>query len=255
MTDKQPTFSGHLVDLSQPKEPRLDWSDMDNTVSDEQHGRYVTAQAIDHALLALKAEQPAQAEIERLKAELDEWELAAHAARIAPNTGMVPVKSAAIIAINEELNRLRAAQQPAAQGEPVAGLPPLMMREVYDAIRGAYDLGYNDARNAGAVSGDGAPGYDGRSVEADHGCALANRLVYLMQRQASHPSPAAQVPDGWRIAKSSDGLEISIAGPGGCCKVHKREGNATDLMFFRLVDALLAASQPAAQSQEGASDA
>lgn len=45
-----------------------------------------------------------------------------------------------------------------------------------DAIRDAYDLGYNDARNAKAVPGDSAPGYHGRDVETDHGGALFNTL-------------------------------------------------------------------------------
>ncbi|MCH8180200.1 MAG: hypothetical protein IIA02_10520 [Proteobacteria bacterium] len=55
-------------------------------------------------------------------------------------------------------------------------LGPLAKRNIYDAIRGAYDLGYNDARNARTVPGDFAPGYDGRSVEEDHGGALFNIL-------------------------------------------------------------------------------
>lgn len=55
-------------------------------------------------------------------------------------------------------------------------LGELAKRNVYDAIRGAYDLGYNDARNARAVPGDSAPDYEGRSVEADHGGALINSL-------------------------------------------------------------------------------
>ena len=59
--------------------------------------------------------------------------------------------------------------------EPLT-LGPLAKRNIYDAIRGAYDLGYNDARNARTVPGDSAPGYDGRSVEEDHGGALFNLL-------------------------------------------------------------------------------
>jgi hypothetical protein len=59
--------------------------------------------------------------------------------------------------------------------EPVA-LHPVAKRRVFDAIRGAYDLGYNDARGAQAVHGDSAPGYKGRDVEADHGGALISAL-------------------------------------------------------------------------------
>lgn len=66
-------------------------------------------------------------------------------------------------------------EPPAATPEPVT-LGPLAKRNIYDAIRGAYDLGYNDARNARTVPGDSAPGYDGRSVEEDHGGALFNLL-------------------------------------------------------------------------------
>lgn len=62
----------------------------------------------------------------------------------------------------------------------------LIKREVFDAIRGAYDLGYNDARNARTAPGDGAPGYKGRDVEADHGGALLHRLDHLL---AAQPTP------------------------------------------------------------------
>jgi len=65
--------------------------------------------------------------------------------------------------------------QPAPVQEPVA-LHPVAKRRVFDAIRGAYDLGYNDARGARAVHGDSAPGYKGRDVEADHGGALISAL-------------------------------------------------------------------------------
>ena len=55
-------------------------------------------------------------------------------------------------------------------------LGALAKRNILDAIREAYDLGYNDARNAKAVPGDSAPGYHGRDVETDHGGALFNTL-------------------------------------------------------------------------------
>jgi hypothetical protein len=59
--------------------------------------------------------------------------------------------------------------------EPVA-LHAMAKRRIFDAIRGAYDLGYNDARGARAVHGDSLPGYKGRDVEADHGGALFSAL-------------------------------------------------------------------------------
>lgn len=55
-------------------------------------------------------------------------------------------------------------------------LGALAKRRIFDAIRGAYDLGYNDARNARTTPGDSAPGYKGRDVEADHGGALLSAL-------------------------------------------------------------------------------
>lgn len=72
------------------------------------------------------------------------------------------------------------------QGVP-DGFWPMARRRVFDYIRGAYDLGYNDARNARTIPGDGAPGYKGRDVEADHGGALLHALEAL----ASTP-PASQ---------------------------------------------------------------
>jgi len=57
-----------------------------------------------------------------------------------------------------------------------AELGLLAKRRIFDAIRSAYDLGYNDARSTKAVSGDSAPGYKGREVEADHGGALLSSL-------------------------------------------------------------------------------
>lgn len=79
--------------------------------------------------------------------------------------------------------------------KPVA-LGPLAKRRVFDYIRGAYDLGYNDARNAKAVPGDNAPGYQGRDVEADHGGALLNALKVTLQ-PATHGEPVAKVCHGF----------------------------------------------------------
>jgi hypothetical protein len=71
--------------------------------------------------------------------------------------------------------------------EPVA-LHAMAKRRVFDAIRGAYDLGYNDSRGARAAHGDSAPGYKGRDVESDHGGALISAL----ERYTT--PPAAQRP-------------------------------------------------------------
>ncbi|MDP4076196.1 hypothetical protein [Acidovorax sp. A1169] len=63
----------------------------------------------------------------------------------------------------------------------------LAEREVKDAIRSAYDLGYNDARGMRAVTGDGAPGYRGQQVEKDHGGALLARLRAIAPTEAAAP--------------------------------------------------------------------
>ena len=81
----------------------------------------------------------------------------------------------------EALEEAIAEQQAAEPG----ALGPLARRRVFDYIRGAYDLGYSDARNAKAVKGDGAPGYKGRDVEADHGGALLNALNAQVTQQAA----------------------------------------------------------------------
>lgn len=64
----------------------------------------------------------------------------------------------------------------APQAREADRLAALAKRNILDAIRDAYDLGYNDARNAKAAPGDSVPGYHGRDVEADHGSALFNTL-------------------------------------------------------------------------------
>jgi hypothetical protein len=89
---------------------------------------------------------------------------------------------------------LRPAAQPAsAQAGPADVLGALEKRNIFDAIRCAYDLGYNDARNARAVPGDSAPGYDGKNVEADHGSALFNTINNrLSADHGNHAAPAAQ---------------------------------------------------------------
>ena len=82
--------------------------------------------------------------------------------------------------------------QSASKQEPVA-LGALAKRRIFDYIRGAYDLGYNDARNSRAIPGDGAPGYKGRDVEADHGSALFHALEAITAlRKALAEQPAQQ---------------------------------------------------------------
>lgn len=77
--------------------------------------------------------------------------------------------------------------------EPLT-LGPLAKRNIYDAIREAYDLGYNDARNARTVPGDSAPGYDGRSVEEDHGGALFNTLSKRLTPATPEPETCRKRP-------------------------------------------------------------
>ena len=91
----------------------------------------------------------------------------------------------------EQLNRQRKAitaikQARSAPVQPMA-LHTMAKRRVFDAIRGAYDLGYNDARNAQAIPGDSALGYKGRDVEADHG----NALMHALERYTTPPAQTA----------------------------------------------------------------
>jgi hypothetical protein len=62
--------------------------------------------------------------------------------------------------------------------EPVA-LHAVAKRRVFDAIRGAYDLGYNDAK---------AINYKGRDVEKDHGDAL----IHALERYTTPPQRTEQ---------------------------------------------------------------
>ncbi len=75
------------------------------------------------------------------------------------------------------------------EGQQEVVTSPMTKRRVFDAIRGAYDLGFEDARNAKTVPGDSAPGYKGREVEQDHGSALLRAI-------ATTP-PAAEAVKGW----------------------------------------------------------
>jgi len=87
----------------------------------------------------------------------------------------------------------RIAERERAEAPVAQSLNALAKRRIYDAIREAYDIGYSDARNAGARSGDSAPGYKGRDIEEDHGGALLSainaQLAAAPQQapQADHP--------------------------------------------------------------------
>lgn len=91
-----------------------------------------------------------------------------------------------------------AGQQIKAQAEArsTEQLDALDKRRIFDAIRGAYDLGYNDARSAKTVPGDGAPGYAGRDVETDHGGALIRSLE--TRRKVPQPVGREVLSDGER---------------------------------------------------------
>ena len=89
---------------------------------------------------------------------------------------------------------------PTAPAEPVHAqmLNPLSRLRVLDAIREAYDKGYNDARNARnarSTPGDAAPGYKGRQVETDNGRELIHALeatAYLSAIQSAAAAPKAE---------------------------------------------------------------
>ena len=86
-------------------------------------------------------------------------------------------------------------------------LGALGKRRIFDAIRGAYDLGFSDARNAKTVPGDGAPGYKGRDVEADHGEALLNSLNHCI-KLAQQPD---HLPDAGKMVQQPSGGEVKAA--------------------------------------------
>lgn len=112
------------------------------------------------------------------------------------------------------LGRLRdalaALSTAAPAGEPVqattaGALHPVAKRRVFDAIRDAYDLGYNDARNARTIPGDSAPGYKGRDVETDHGGALIHAL-----EAAPQPAQQAAAPGVARGGVDCIGLALDL---------------------------------------------
>jgi hypothetical protein len=93
----------------------------------------------------------------------------------------------------ERMARIKEAIAQIAIGQEPVSASPMNKRRVSDAIRGAYDLGYSDARNAQSIPGDSAPGYKGRDVEADHGSALINAL-YPAPAPAQQPIASGQLP-------------------------------------------------------------
>lgn len=95
----------------------------------------------------------------------------------------------AIERLHAENERLKAQLEAVGASAQAPVIGPLAKRAIGDAIRGAYDLGYSDARNARAVPGDAGPAYVGRDVEADHGSALAHRLSQLATIAARAPNP------------------------------------------------------------------
>lgn len=91
-----------------------------------------------------------------------------------------------------ELRAMLAAapEAPEQAAQPVAQrLGECDRRDILDAIRFVYDLGYNDARNARAVPGDSAPGYAGQQVEAAHGAVL----IADLERRAAQPANVARL--------------------------------------------------------------
>lgn len=145
------------------------------------------------------------------------WQLAHEAERLAALQSAQPaeVSDAAVDLVGNELARQHAvyltresvrdllaraclALSPARQAtpEPVT-LGPLAKRNIFDAIRGAYDLGYNDARNARTVPGDSAPGYKGRDVEEDHGGALFSTLSRRLTAPAGTQGFARTTTEAW----------------------------------------------------------
>lgn len=68
---------------------------------------------------------------------------------------------------------------------------------IRDAIRSAYDRGYNDARNAKSVPGDNALGYRGRDMSEE----IAVDYLARLRRQTAALSAQVQdvaIPAGWK---------------------------------------------------------
>lgn len=102
-------------------------------------------------------------------------------------------------------------QQQAASGVP-GGLNALQERWLMDAGRDAYDCGYNDARDACAKPGDGAPGYRGREIERK----TRDNFSRVIAQAATPTAPAQRasaVPDGFKLVavKGFDELVEALA--------------------------------------------
>ncbi|AVS67888.1 hypothetical protein C8245_21425 [Paracidovorax avenae] len=92
-----------------------------------------------------------------------------------------------------------------------ATLGPLNDRAIMDAIRGSYDLGYNDARTARTVPGDSAPGYKGRDVECDHGGALIHTLSRRLAAPAAQEAEPAKHPDDHAVDRFAAAMKSKLA--------------------------------------------
>ena len=88
---------------------------------------------------------------------------------------------------------------------PAATLGPLNDRAVFDAIRGAYDLGYEDAHKSRSLFPRNIDeGNRGREVEQDHGGALIHTLARRFAAPAAQEAePAA---DGDHVEEDADTL-------------------------------------------------
>jgi hypothetical protein len=82
----------------------------------------------------------------------------------------------------------------------VMGCNPLQERAIYDRVRSAYDQGYNDARVAGNVARDGAPGYRGRDKQAEIGAELLSDLRRLARAPAEHEVVADEMATTYKAA-------------------------------------------------------
>lgn len=86
-----------------------------------------------------------------------------------------------------------------------ASLGPLNDRAIVDAIRSAYDLGYEDARKArNLFPEDVDEGNRGREVEQDHGGALIHTLARRLaapaaqEAEPAEPTPVEGTAAGWK---------------------------------------------------------
>ncbi|MDO1582393.1 hypothetical protein [Rhizobium oryzicola] len=77
---------------------------------------------------------------------------------------------------------------------------------VRDAIRSAYDRGYNGARNAKSVPGDSALGYRGRDMSEEIAVDVLARLHRLPS-----PSSHVSVPKGWKLVPEIPTEEMECA--------------------------------------------